>query len=159
MGQVGSIRRHLATTHQCFIFFAIKISLTCGRAFIVFISSFCAKTPGSQNLAGIDFASVYRKSFICSSRHSVDLRPISVVPKVRESSLNVPRVIFESPRRRAKYVVSSYCRSNDAARRQDSVVVPVNFTRLAMKSDMWETAGHAESKSSPRFRRSAVSGF
>ena len=26
VGQVGSIRRHLATTHQCFIFLAISMS-------------------------------------------------------------------------------------------------------------------------------------
>jgi len=52
-------------------------------------SPFCAKTPGSQNLSGIDFPSAYRKSFTCDSRRNVDLRLQYEVLKVRELHLNM----------------------------------------------------------------------
>ena len=96
MGQAGSIRRHLATTHQCFIFLAIKISRTCGLAFIVFYflqknnsrRPFCAKTPASRFGQGIDFASVCRKSFTRQSRDSGDVRAQYEDLKVRELFTN-----------------------------------------------------------------------
>jgi hypothetical protein len=69
-------------------------SLLVLRAFSIFLqenhrsSPFCTGTPGSQFWSGIDFPSTDRKLFTCHSRHSVDLRPMSVGLKVRELPLN-----------------------------------------------------------------------
>jgi hypothetical protein len=71
------MRGHFAIAAHRFSLRAIKNSLTTGRAFTLFPPenncrrSFCAKTPASQFWSGIDFPSVYRKSYICGLR----LRP------------------------------------------------------------------------------------
>jgi hypothetical protein len=75
------MRGHFAIAdHRCSLR-AIKNSRTCGRAFIIYFlqkliadARFAPEFRGSQVWSGIDFPSVYRKSFTCHSRCSVDLR-------------------------------------------------------------------------------------
>src|SRR5580704_7436928 len=77
---------------------AIRISLTCGLAFIFLFpptkqrnNGSCPEIPGSQFWSGIDFPSIYHKSFNSRSRHCVDLRLQYEVLIVREKSLSEER--------------------------------------------------------------------
>jgi hypothetical protein len=93
----------LATTHQCFIFLAIRISLTCGRAFIFgFLQKKTLPMPvlrWNSGFTKLGQASIFpvfsaNRSSAVQCR-SGDLRLISVGLKVRELTFSSPAMSFD----------------------------------------------------------------